>query len=167
MECGDTSPLFGVRWHDIAFPDAIPHCGTSNQLVSPESDEGGSADMSAHSKSAFRMPPGQRVAPARRTKLGDDGNQTCRAISQRRRTGTLFLNSFWDGRWGQLAFEFRLLESETMKIKTIISLAAIIGMLGVTGCKPKTTTQMPHQTNQTTVELAQSSAEQTGAFLNQ
>jgi hypothetical protein len=62
---------------------------------------------------------------------------------------------------GQLAVKFRLLESETMKIKTIISVAAIIGMLGVTGCKPKTTTQIPHQTNQTTVEPAQSSAEQT------
>jgi hypothetical protein len=33
-----------------------------------------SADVSAHSKAAFRMPPGQRVAPARRTMLGDDGN---------------------------------------------------------------------------------------------
>ena len=31
-----------------------------------------SADVSAHSKAAFRMPQGQRVAPARRTKLGDE-----------------------------------------------------------------------------------------------
>jgi len=28
-----------------------------------------------HLKSAFRMPQGQRVAPAQHTKLGEDGNQ--------------------------------------------------------------------------------------------
>jgi hypothetical protein len=67
LDCGNMLPLSSTR-----------HVA-SNQLVSPESDEGGSADMSAHSKSAFRIPPGQRVAPTRRTKLGDDGNQTCRA----------------------------------------------------------------------------------------
>ena len=30
-------------------------------------------------QSAIRIPQGQRVAPSRRTMLGDDGNQTCRA----------------------------------------------------------------------------------------
>jgi hypothetical protein len=66
MECGGMTPLSSTR--RVA----------SNQ----------SADMSAHSKSAFRIPPGQRVASR-----------------MARRTGTLFLYSFWDGRSGQLAFE--------------------------------------------------------------
>jgi hypothetical protein len=36
---------------------------------------------------------------------------------------------------GQLAFEFHLLESETMKIKIIIALVATAGILGLAGCK--------------------------------
>jgi hypothetical protein len=35
---------------------------------------------------------------------------TRRVVAQRRRAGTLFLNSFWDGRLGQLAFEFQIYE---------------------------------------------------------
>ena len=86
LDCGNTLPLSLTR-----------HVA-SNQ----------SADMSAHSKSAFRMPPGQRVAPARRTKLGDDGNQMQADLSRRsaRRTELFSCISFWDGRLGQLAFEF-------------------------------------------------------------
>jgi hypothetical protein len=39
-----------------------------------------------------------------------------------------------------LAFEFHLLESETMKIKFIIAFVATAGILGLAGCKPKATT---------------------------
>ena len=39
-----------------------------------------------------------------------------------------------------MAFEFHLLESETMKMKIIIALAATVGILGLAGCKPKATT---------------------------
>ena len=39
-----------------------------------------------------------------------------------------------------MAFEFHLLESETMKIKFIIAFVATAGILGLAGCKPKATT---------------------------
>jgi hypothetical protein len=54
--------------------------------------------------------------------------------------GTLFLNSFWDGRLGQMTFELHLLESKSMKIKIVIALVATVGILGLAGCKPKATT---------------------------
>jgi hypothetical protein len=56
---------------------------------------------------------------------------------------------------------FLLRESETMKTKIIIALVAIVGTLGLIGCKPKTTTLTSDQTNQTTIEPTQSSVEQT------
>ncbi len=42
------------------------------------------------------------------------GGRTCRVEAQRRRMGTHFLNLFWDGRPGQMAFEFLLSESDQM-----------------------------------------------------
>ena len=53
----------------VWFP--APSLETSGKVF----DEGVEHDSRGRLCSPFRMPQGQRVAPARRTKLGEDGNQ--------------------------------------------------------------------------------------------
>lgn len=48
-----------------------------------------------------------------------------------------------------------------MKTKIVIALVAIVGTFGLIGCKPKTTTLKPDQTNQTILEPTQNLPEQT------
>jgi hypothetical protein len=38
-----------------------------------------------------------------------------------------------------MAFEFQLREGKTTKLKIVVALVAIVGMFGLTGCKPKVT----------------------------
>jgi len=68
------------RWRATAVQNAGANADASQmarsvlECASPLALWNGT-NVSAHSKAAFRIPQGQRVALARRTKLGDDGNQ--------------------------------------------------------------------------------------------